>query len=45
VKLGRDVAIKVMPPAFLTDPGRVSRFEREAQILASGQIDRGQPWR
>ena len=24
----RDVAIKVLPPMFATDPGRISRFER-----------------
>jgi serine/threonine-protein kinase len=34
-KLGRDVAIKVLPEAFAHDPGRLSRFQREAKILAS----------
>jgi serine/threonine-protein kinase len=34
-KLGRDVAIKILPPAFIRDPERVGRFQREAQILAS----------
>jgi eukaryotic-like serine/threonine-protein kinase len=34
-KLGRDVAIKVLPPAFANDPDRLVRFEREAQLLAS----------
>jgi len=34
-KLGREVAIKVLPEAFATDPERVARFKREAQILAS----------
>src|SRR5438132_5437968 len=34
-KLGRDVAIKVLPPAFAEDPARMARFEREAQMLAS----------
>jgi eukaryotic-like serine/threonine-protein kinase len=32
-KLGRDVAIKIPPDAFVTDPERVARFEREAQAL------------
>jgi Tol biopolymer transport system component len=34
-KLHRDVAIKTLPPAFAADPDRVTRFEREAQTLAS----------
>ena len=34
-KLGRDVAIKVLPPAFAADAARMARFEREAQMLAS----------
>jgi serine/threonine protein kinase/Tol biopolymer transport system component len=34
-KLGRSVAIKVLPHAFAADPDRVSRFEREAKVLAS----------
>src|SRR5580693_3416250 len=34
-KLGRDVAIKVLPEAFAQDAGRMARFEREAQVLAS----------
>jgi serine/threonine protein kinase len=33
-KLKREVAIKVLPPAFTADPERLARFEREAQILA-----------
>jgi serine/threonine protein kinase len=35
VKLGRDVAIKVLPAAFASDPDRLARFQREAQVLAS----------
>jgi serine/threonine protein kinase/Tol biopolymer transport system component len=35
VKLGRDVAIKVLPPAMAHDPARIARFKREAQILAT----------
>jgi len=34
-RLGRDVAIKALPAAFARDPERLSRFEREAQMLAS----------
>jgi len=34
-KLGRDVAIKVLPPAFTQDVERLARFEREARVLAS----------
>jgi serine/threonine protein kinase/dipeptidyl aminopeptidase/acylaminoacyl peptidase len=34
-KLGRSVAIKVLPPAFASDADRLSRFRREAQLLAS----------
>ena len=34
-KLDRDVALKVVPESFATDPERLSRFKREAQVLAS----------
>src|SRR5213593_4090553 len=34
-KLGRDVAIKVLPEAFAQDSDRMARFTREAQVLAS----------
>jgi tetratricopeptide (TPR) repeat protein len=34
-RLGRDVAIKILPEVFTRDPERVARFEREAQVLAS----------
>jgi eukaryotic-like serine/threonine-protein kinase len=34
-KLGRIVAIKVLPPAFAGDPERLARFQREARMLAS----------
>jgi serine/threonine-protein kinase len=34
-KLQRDVAIKILPSAFAKDPGRLSRFHREARLLAS----------
>ena len=34
-KLGRDVALKVLPEQFARDPQRMGRFEREARVLAS----------
>ena len=34
-KLDRDVALKVLPEAFTSDPERLARFEREAKVLAS----------
>ena len=33
--LGREVAIKVLPEAFVSDPERLARFEREARLLAT----------
>jgi len=33
--LGREVALKVVPKAFASDPDRMARFQREAQLLAS----------
>ena len=34
-RLGRDVAIKILPHAFTTDPERLARFDREARVLAA----------
>ncbi len=34
-KLGRQVAVKVLPEAFVEDADRMARFEREARLLAS----------
>ena len=34
-KLGRDVALKLLPDSFTHDPERVARFRREAQVLAA----------
>jgi len=34
-KLGRDVALKILPPEFAADRDRMARFEREAKVLAS----------
>jgi Tol biopolymer transport system component len=35
LKLGRSVAIKLLPVAFASDADRLSRFRREAQVLGS----------
>jgi len=35
IKLGRDVAIKTLPPALASDSDRLARFEREAKLLAT----------
>src|ERR1700739_989222 len=34
-KLGPDVAVKVLPEAFAHDSERLSRFQREAKMLAA----------
>jgi serine/threonine protein kinase len=34
-RLGRDVAVKILPRAFTSDPDRLARFEREARMLAA----------
>ena len=34
-RLGRDVAVKILPAAFAADPQRRSRFEREARAIAA----------
>jgi eukaryotic-like serine/threonine-protein kinase len=34
-KLKRDVAIKILPEEFSREPARVSRFQREAEVLAA----------
>ena len=34
-KLNRQVALKILPDAFAADPDRLTRFQREAQVLAS----------
>src|SRR6478609_1927321 len=34
-KLGREVALKILPENFAQDPARMARFEREAKVLAS----------
>src|SRR5262245_44043245 len=34
-RLGRDVAIKVLPASFAADPARLKRFEQEARVVAA----------
>jgi serine/threonine-protein kinase len=34
-RLKRDVALKVLPESFKTDPDRLARFQREAEVLAA----------
>jgi len=34
-KLKREVALKVLPDLFASDPERMARFQREAEVLAS----------
>src|ERR1041385_2189405 len=34
-RLKRDVALKILPESFASDPDRMARFPREAEVLAS----------
>jgi serine/threonine-protein kinase len=34
-RLKRDVALKILPESFASDPERLARFQREAEVLAS----------
>jgi serine/threonine protein kinase len=34
-RLKRDVALKLLPEPFASDPDRLARFQREAEVLAS----------
>jgi serine/threonine protein kinase len=34
-RLGRDVALKILPTSFASDPERIARFDREARTLAT----------
>jgi hypothetical protein len=38
-KLGRDVAIKILPESFAQDADRLARFTREAQVLEARVAD------
>ena len=35
LRLKRDVALKILPPALASDSGRLARFQREAEVLAA----------
>ena len=35
IRLKRDVALKILPESFASDPDRLARFQREAEVLAS----------
>jgi len=35
LRLGREVALKVLPEQLAAEPERVARFEREARVLAA----------
>ena len=43
-KLNRQVALKILPEAFATDPDRLARFQREAQALGSLNIRTSSPF-
>ena len=48
MKLGRDVAIKILPGVFVSDPERLARFEREARLVSRAtrgisQVTRNNP--
>ncbi len=38
LRLGRDVAIKVLPPEFVADADRRARFQREAKAAGRGAV-------
>ena len=44
-KLGRSVAIKILPDAFTSDPDRVARFEREARVPCASRSRSRRPWK
>jgi serine/threonine protein kinase len=39
-RLGREVALKILIDTFASDPDRLARFQREAQLLASSRCSR-----
>jgi serine/threonine protein kinase len=40
-RLNRSVALKILPAAFASDPDRLARFKREAQVRALRQVSNG----
>ena len=44
-KLGRDVALKVLPDLFADDPERLARFQREARVVTNPAMAKGRPER
>ena len=43
IRLKREVAVKVLPPELSTDPDRLARFQREAELLASMSVQTASP--
>jgi serine/threonine protein kinase len=43
MKLNRDVALKILPHAFASDPDRLARFMREAQTGRASSIATSNP--